>query len=141
MHGLLHKLALGLVLLHILGGCCYHHAHAATPDCCREGHHDEADHHAPAHQEPAHHGRGEPCCPTDGRAPEREGCDESQCVFVVPETGRAARLLGPLCAEAALSAPPAVIPDGSPIAARSRPPSTFGEPPGRLHLIFQVLLM
>jgi hypothetical protein len=143
MHGLLHKLAMGLVLLHILGGCCYHHAHAAPPGCCREEHHDDAGQHAPGHHDAAHHGHGQQCRPTDEPepAPHRNACDESQCVFVVPETKGATRLLGPFCADAALSTPAVVISDESPVAAGFRPPAFFGEPPARLHLILRVLLI
>jgi len=130
MHGLLHNLALGVVLLHILGGCCVHHAHAGSPDCCRdERHHDDAD------------GHGEQGCPTDGADPHPDGCDRSPCVFIVPETGGAAKLLGPLCADAAVSTPAVAVLLESPIASCFRPPSCCGRPSARLHLIHQVLLM
>jgi len=125
MHGLLHKLAMGAVLIHALGGCCVHHTHAPSPDCCRgEHHHHAAD----------HHGHSEHGCPGDR-------CDESRCVFIVPETDRAAKLLGPLCADAAVPIPAVAVSPESPIASCSCPPSCSGKPSARLHLIHQVFLI
>jgi len=135
MHGLLHKLAMGVVLLHTLGGCCVHHAHAAAPECCQDkGHDHTADH-------DACHGGGESCCPNDKDAPHSGECDESQCVFVVPETGGAARLVGPLCTDAVVSVPAVAVSAESPAPSWFRPLSCCRRPPTRLHLIFQVLLI
>jgi hypothetical protein len=83
MHRAVHSVAVVVVVLHVIGGCCWHHAHAecvggpeelAPSEACapweRHGGHD----HDAVHRE-------RPC----GHP---HGCQTGPCVFVVLETGR-----------------------------------------------------
>ena len=87
MHRLTHILACVTVVLHMVVGCCWHHAHAARIGHCRESlqavaypscdDHGHGDHHA---------------CPGEPPHDHDHGCDTAPCVFVVPETGGTVRI-------------------------------------------------
>lgn len=132
MYALWHRLAMCVVLLHTLGGCCWHHVHAGSHAClgqgralatCDQGQHDddEGSHHHPR------------------RSP--GGCHEPGCAFVVPEFRPLITLLSRLqplpsastdlstAVSAALSHPPLDA------------PGLVGSPSLRLHLVKQVLLI
>jgi hypothetical protein len=136
MHRLTHILACVTVVLHIMGGCCWHHAHAACPgDCCEspqavacrscddQGH---GDHHA---------------CPGEHPGKDDHGCDTAPCVFVVPETESPVKIapaqpLGVLPPDVD-TARPAIHVAAHPAQA---PQSRLGAGL-RLHLVNQVLLL
>lgn len=136
MHRLTHVVACGAVLLHIVGGCCWHHARAACPgDCddapqavaCQSCHdYDHGDHQA---------------CPAEHPQQHHNGCDKAPCVFVVPETGGSFKLAP---AEPLGSLPPEVDTTGAAAHVAAHPADA---PPSRLradlrlHLVNQVFLL
>jgi len=70
------------VTVHMVFGCCLHHAHGSQPadspsvqNSCDCGHH-------------GHEGGGEPCDHQSGD----QGCDDGQCVFTLPESGSASQV-------------------------------------------------
>jgi len=128
MHALFHRLAMCAVLLHTLGGCCWHHVHAGHSlgqvfAACDHAEDDDRDqpHHRP-HHDPA-------------------GCHEPGCAFVVPEYRTFVALL------ARLQPLPSVSTDMSAAVSTAlcRPeldaPPLAGRPSLRLHLLNQVLLI
>jgi len=137
MHRFLFILGCTVVLLHALGGCCWHHAHAEcvacqddppkASSCCYHHSHDEDDH------------RG-----SGGEQREQEhdrGCDTGSCDFVVPERETLVEL-GPDCVTALTAADTgtACLPTG--FTGRSLELQlTRSSPPLRLYVLHQTLLL
>jgi hypothetical protein len=136
MHRLTHILACVTVVLHVMGGCCWHHAHAACPGDCRESPQAVACRSCDDHGHGDHH-----ACTGEHRHEHDHGCDAAPCVFVVPETG------GPLqiAPVQPLAALPAVVHVTCPpthVAAHPVNSPHFHLSAGlRLHLVNQVLLL
>ena len=135
MHRFVHNVALSAVLLHIAGGCCWHHAHAepsacrevAIPDCGGCGH----DHHASHEHDPA-----EPC------EHHEHACDTGQCVFVVPETGPSLSVVLDCQWQACLAVDDqAAIGIGAAASCAEAPPPGGRCPPTAIYLIHQILLL
>ncbi len=136
MHRLTHILACVTVVLHIMGGCCWHHVHAACVGDCRElpqavacsscDDHAHSDDHA---------------CPGEHPNEHDHPCHATPCVFVVPETGGTVRIapvqpLGSLPPDVDTARPAAHVaahPAGAP---QSRLGADL-----RLHLVNQVFLL
>jgi hypothetical protein len=132
MHRIVHSLAACVVLLHILGGCCWHHAHAESTGCCEHSSHPaEANDLAEGDQD----------CTGQGSHHSKDGCHEAGCVFVAPELRGVVIVVRSV---QGLSGPcPDVFAAASTISGRDPlgvPPSGSG-PPLRLHLLNQVLLV
>ena len=127
MHRVVRSLALVSVLVHMVCGCCSHHAHAQSPDCCRQSAHApdlclgaEHDEHGP-----------EPC--SDERA---------ECVFVVPKSGAAAGLSVFATVQPTVTAGSLCRAVFSEADVRRHGPRRIGlGPPVRAHLLNQVLLL
>ena len=82
MSRFVHNMTLVAVLLHLHGGCCWHHAHAEDwgRDC------EAADIGSCACGCPHQHDEREPS-PEGDTDHHSSGCDGEHCVFVVPDTG------------------------------------------------------
>jgi hypothetical protein len=141
MHGFLSNLTAALLATHTVLGCCWHHAHACTPDCdnvlltfrvrnvqpldcgdahCADAHHDGC---STSHE---HHGR--------------HTCQGSTCVFVgttkAGPTNSTFRAVLPIVASVALDSPTSDAPLPWPL-----PAIEALLPPLRLHLLHHVLLL
>ena len=80
MQSILHRLAIGLITFHVVGGCCRHHAHAWPVDLssfelCATGSASPLHEH-PCSESPEH--------PTHPASP----CLEGPCQFVAPQKTR-----------------------------------------------------
>ena len=136
MHRFLHTLAMAAVLVHMVCGCCWHHAHAAE--------HQEEEEEAHAHRGSACIGhdhavqRGS-CTHHDESLPHGDGCEEDACDFV--RTDRDTSL------EFSLGAHLPAVPASEAIAAFLLNPDAAcaalpdPSPPDRLHLVHQALLL
>jgi hypothetical protein len=132
MHKFVHSLTMLLVLYHLLVGCCWHHAHAESPEprvesasctaCC--GH---------------EHGNGRE--PAESPRPHEGGCEGGTCDFVVPQEDGGTELAhqsvpaNGLCSD--LPRQERVLPD---LPSNAAPPPA-GIPGLRLHLVNQILLI
>ena len=147
MHKLVHNLALSMVLYHLMVGCCCHHAHADESG----PHHDElaascCSHHGHGHSGHGHSGHGpqsegEPSDPADGSDREHGGCDDTRCVFVVPNAGGAIRLVGPVNPLALLGFAPQPTAAVFATSFSRETPQPAVALPLRLHLLNQILLI
>jgi hypothetical protein len=131
MYRVVRSVVLSAVLVHMVFGCCWHHAHAfgsqagdtsVVETSCPCGHHGHED-----SSEPGDHRSGD------------QGCDGDQCVFTLPETGSTYRVtIGADCLPFIYSLPtsPAVIRiDSADITPHHL------SPPIPLHLLNQALLL
>lgn len=117
------------VAVHMVLGCCLHHAHGSHPadspsveDSCGCG----------------HHGHEEGTEPSDHQSSDH-GCDGDQCVFTLPESGSAAQLtVGLDCLPCICVAP--TLPGMNGIDSVDTRLHQCG-PPIPLHLLNQVLLI
>lgn len=134
MQRAVHILAAVAVLIHVLGGCCWHHAHGA-----------EAGRRAVRHEAP-------PCCGSHGEhdGPQPDGtpaddraCGVKHCVFAVPGSSSAG--LGcPIVPEPLVArAPEPILADALPTALLAAVDGPRHPPDGslRTHLLKQVLLL
>lgn len=146
MHSVLTHITAGLLLVHALLGCCWHHAHgcsrcrpaaaSASPACSHAGckHHNERDQ-ARHSDRPNHDDKvpKAPCkCPTE--------C-QGVCTFLPPQKVQVARSHAPLPFDfiaAATVAPDSQLQAGTrqTLCGLLKP-----EPPLRLHLLQQILLI
>ena len=138
MHKLVHNLALSMVLYHLLVGCCCHHAHAHPKDS--GSHHDElavacCSHHDHSQRE------GEPSDPAHSSDREHGGCDDTRCVFVVPNPGGATRLVSQVNPLVLMSFAPQPAAAALVTSLTREPPRPAAALPLRLHLWNQILLI
>jgi hypothetical protein len=84
MQAVLHKLAIGLITFHIVGGCCLHHAHAWN-----DAHAAEVSPSLEVHCVPDRHPRSD--CPDPPGHP-TELCREGICQFFAPHKTRPGEL-------------------------------------------------
>jgi hypothetical protein len=139
MHGFFTNVTAGLLALHTVLGCCWHHAHSCTQACATaatvavgsvdacQGDRGHGDDTMPCSNDQGHHGRHD--------------CQGSSCVFV-NSLGASPQAL----ALQIRTAPAALAPDGGPSVrdiAGQRPFYAADAllPPLRRHLVCQVLLI
>jgi hypothetical protein len=125
------------VLAHSLAGCCWHHAHAeessAETTCCSHRHADETADHGAA----SHHGKG-------GSAPGEsspEGCQEGSCVFLRDGGSPSVGAVPMLALDSYATITSNLGPGSLRLALAARHASQPLEPPTRLHLLHQLLLV
>lgn len=137
MHRAVAILALTSVLLHIMGGCCSHHAHAESPACCRESAQVASRYPCGAH----HEHPPEPCRDEHHQG-HRSRCEGGHCVFVVPESGTTVDLPAAGRFETAVAQGSSVFPQSSQAAICEFVARNTGlDPPVPPHLLNQVLLL
>ena len=117
------------VVFHILGGCCWHHAHADCASCCED------------EQRPAG---------TNGRANgsstceihhSEDDCDEGDCAFIAAGSRSVVKAVGGLVASAVVYTHTFVAASTTTPHSARESPSPSSSPPLRLHLVNQVLLI
>jgi hypothetical protein len=133
MQGFVHRVAIGLAILHIAGGCCWHHAHGRESSAVPAGERVAAPQQCGA--------ACAPCCtrPGDGHQPPQP-CAENSCDLVAGQRAPSGELASAwyLLARAPLGADAAI----SRQAARCIGPRLVGVcRPVRLHLLHQLLLI
>jgi hypothetical protein len=136
MKRLVHNLALSALLLHMLGGCCLHHAHAECHGECGESEPE------PACCECEAHHRGDHVSHDAGPVPQHQhGCQVGMCDFVVPAAGNTNLPRGD--STAAFLSVNLGSHGGASAAPTSRNDGFLDDlaPPCRVHLMKQVLLL
>ncbi len=131
MYRAVHNVVLFALLVHMVFGCCLHHAHSHPLPSGNEPCAETAC--------PLHHGHDQANGEPRQHRPGDSGCDGSRCVFTRPESGDTpqasigAHYLPPSCI---VPRPPAL----SGIDTADTTPHHFG-PPIPLHLLNQALLL
>ena len=133
MKGLVYRVAVGLAILHIAGGCCWHHAHG------RENSAVPGAEKAASLPQP-----GAPCTPcgsrpSDGHEP-AQPCAENSCDLVAGQRVQSGALASAWCplAGAPVSADVAISRQATQRAGRI---VVATRTPVRLHLLHQLLLI
>jgi hypothetical protein len=128
------------VLAHMLLGCCWHHRHASWSLSACTGYVDLVG--ADCHNRSCGHEHDGPGAPTDGNHRDRDGCDDSRCVFVSGQPSRSPAVCAvEFCDVVAVAATiDDGLPAGSNVWARACNATTRC-PPLRTHLLEQVLLL
>lgn len=128
MHKLMHTLATCMLLLHALGGCCWHHDHDMCLGCSE-------DSVSPIVTSGGTNAEGdcEFCqCQTE--------CDEDECAFVTSRLRSVVKAVGGSCPSAGVCAQVFVTPSAMRARHALCGPLHSSSPPLRLHLLNQVLL-
>jgi hypothetical protein len=122
-------LTLGALVVHLLAGCCWHHAHAAAVEEAVGASHDadhDADHDGCQHQQPGHSHR------------ETGRCCQARCLFVRPASEQSLDAL--LAWGQAISPPAGVFEVLGPKWSLDASVDTL-HTPLRVHLLNQVILI
>lgn len=131
MYRVLHKVVLFVLLVHMVFGCCLHHAHSHPLQ--------PADEPCVETTCPWHHGQDDGNGQPPQHRPGGNGCEGGRCVFTRPESGDTPQAsLGAPCVPSICTVPGPSALRG--IDTADTAPDPFG-PPVRLHLLNQALLL
>jgi hypothetical protein len=137
MHSFLSHLTAGLLAMHAVLGCCWHHAHACERECTQAALESSAPHAAHVDHD------ADSCDSTNSKPGQNHGphaCQKGKCVFLGTVENRADVSLG-LNLSSHVSATFYTVSSQMPAAVRPLFAADALLPPLRLHLAHQVLLL